>query len=310
VIKNTCARPKNKQVGAHATDNKTKKRRKKGWIPMKVWSVIAGLTVALVAVVALVAPSVLAQGPNGTRMSNGFAPQGMGGMGGMNGPGLFHHGPWTGEDSPLTIVAEQLGMTTEELKEEIFNGKSVEELAEEREVDLTTIVDELLSKRTERLDTYVDKGYISQQDAETARSMTRVHTFDLLTRSIPTTITNAIKEHRFGTNNPLSVVAESLDMHIEDIISEVRTGSTIAEVIADNGGDVDAIADEVVAQQAERLQQAVDNGRITQEQADSRLETMRDNLIERWNQTWTEQQDNAGRGFRPHRGGHSGPMMP
>ena len=278
---------------------------------MKVWSIIAGLTVALVAVVALVAPSVLAQGPNGNSMHNGFAPQGIGGMVGMKGPGLHHQGPWMGDDSPMTVVAEQLGMTTEELMQEIRNGKSVEELAEEKGVELTTIVDELVSKRTERLNTYVDKGYLSQEDTETALTMARVHTVDLLTRSIPTTITNAIKGRNFGENGPLSVVAESLDMSVEDLISELRAGNTMAEVIADNDGNVETIADEVVAQQAERLQQAVDNGRITQEQADSRLETMRDNLIERWNQSWTEQNDGGrGSGFHPRRGGHAGPMMP
>jgi hypothetical protein len=61
----------------------------------------------------------------------------------------------------------------------------------------------------------------------------------------------------------------------------------MAEVIEAHGGNVDTIVDTLVDAQAERMQPLVDNGRLTQEEVDQRLETIREQMVERFNQTMT-----------------------
>jgi len=79
----------------------------------------------------------------------------------------------------------------------------------------------------------------------------------------------------FGPGNSfISVAADELGMTVQDLVSELQDGKTIADVAAANGADPQAIADAFVAQHTEWLNEAVANGRITQEQADQMLEQM------------------------------------
>ena len=56
---------------------------------------------------------------------------------------------------------------------------------------------------------------------------------------------------------------------------------TLADVLAEHNVDANAFIDTAVTQAQERLNQAVANGRITQEEADARLEQLRQTLTER-----------------------------
>jgi 3-hydroxyacyl-CoA dehydrogenase len=68
-----------------------------------------------------------------------------------------------------------------------------------------------------------------------------------------------------------------------EIGSQIGEGATLAEVVTNNGGDVDEVIAAAVAAATEQANQAVANGRITQEQADellARLETLYQNAME------------------------------
>ncbi len=52
----------------------------------------------------------------------------------------------------LSVAAEALGMTEDELKAELEAGKSIAQVAEEQGVDLQTVVDALVAEGTERLE--------------------------------------------------------------------------------------------------------------------------------------------------------------
>jgi len=76
-------------------------------------------------------------------------------------------------------------------------------------------------------------------------------------------------ERGFGLN--IDTVLEATGLSVEELRSALAEGSTIAELIAANGGDLDALIAEAVAQREERLATAVENGRLTQEEADAQL---------------------------------------
>ena len=67
-------------------------------------------------------------------------------------------------------------------------------------------------------------------------------------------------------------VAEALGMEVSDVVALKNEGKTLAQIIADNIGDFDAIVDTLVEQLRERLQEKVDSGDITQEKMDHRLD--------------------------------------
>ena len=76
----------------------------------------------------------------------------------------------------------------------------------------------------------------------------------------------------------LDILAEVLDMTPEEIRAELEAGKTIAEIAADQGVALSDLVDALIAPRAEALAQAVENDRLTQEQADWLLEYMREGL--------------------------------
>jgi hypothetical protein len=68
----------------------------------------------------------------------------------------------------------------------------------------------------------------------------------------------------------IATAADAIGIEPQDLVSELRDGKTIAEVAEANGAEVSAVVDAVVAALQERLDAAVENGWITQEQADER----------------------------------------
>jgi len=85
----------------------------------------------------------------------------------------------------------------------------------------------------------------------------------------------------FGAEHSLvAVAAEELGMTVDELLAELKDGKSIADVAQEEGVDPQAIADAFLAQRAEALAQAVENGRITQEQADQMLEHMTEEVQE------------------------------
>lgn len=78
----------------------------------------------------------------------------------------------------------------------------------------------------------------------------------------------------------LDIAADQLGMTQEDLVAELQDGSTIADLAAEKGVELQAIADAFVAQRAEDLAEAVEEGRITQERADWMLEQMGEQVLE------------------------------
>jgi AraC-like DNA-binding protein len=70
----------------------------------------------------------------------------------------------------------------------------------------------------------------------------------------------------------LDVVADALGMTRQELVAELRSGKTLAELVA---GREDAVRDALVTAAEARLAQAVAAGRMTQEQADRMLDRIR-----------------------------------
>jgi hypothetical protein len=81
----------------------------------------------------------------------------------------------------------------------------------------------------------------------------------------------------------LQVVAEALNMTTDELINALRSGKTLEELATEAGVDLQDIQDALQAERAttmrERIQQALDDGTITQEHADWLLEGLEKGFI-------------------------------
>jgi hypothetical protein len=97
--------------------------------------------------------------------------RGPGGFGGPRGHG--------GVLLDLDVAAEELGLTEQELREQLHDGASLAEIAEEQGVDVDDLVNVIVDAAEERLAAAVDDGRIDQERADeiAANLEERVRTF-------------------------------------------------------------------------------------------------------------------------------------
>ena len=89
--------------------------------------------------------------------------------------------------------------------------------------------------------------------------------------------------HR-GGGFDLSAAATALGMTEDELRTALETdGATLADVAGEQGVEVDALVDALVTAQQERIAAAVEDGRLTQEQADERLADLEERVTERVN---------------------------
>ena len=69
-------------------------------------------------------------------------------------------------------------------------------------------------------------------------------------------------------------------MTVDELHEALKDGQTIADLAEARGVALEDIADALVAAQTERLQQAVEDGRLTQEEADEKIAKMEANILE------------------------------
>jgi transposase-like protein len=73
---------------------------------------------------------------------------------------------------------------------------------------------------------------------------------------------------------PIEVAADAIGIEADDLVAALRDGQTIAEVAEANGVEPSVVVDAIVAAQRERLTAAVEEGTLTQEEADELAATL------------------------------------
>jgi hypothetical protein len=88
------------------------------------------------------------------------------------------------------------------------------------------------------------------------------------------------RHHRGGPGFDGEVLATLLDVDVDTLRSELRAGDTVAEIAADQGVDVQTVIDSLAAEAESHLDLAVENGRLTQEEADAKLADMTERITD------------------------------
>lgn len=143
----------------------------------RTWLTLAGIALAVVLAIA-VAPAVWAQGPAGGfgagqmqgRMAGGMpgAGNGMGRRGGVGGMG-------DPQQSLVAIVAQQLGINQADLVTQLQGGKTIAQVASEKNVALDTIVNVFVATRQARMTQAVAAGRMTQAQADTMLATMRAN---------------------------------------------------------------------------------------------------------------------------------------
>jgi hypothetical protein len=89
-----------------------------------------------------------------------------------------------------------------------------------------------------------------------------------------------------GGDSIIGLIAEELDLPVQDLFAELRDGKSLGDLASEKGVDVEAVTDKYLAQLEENLKQAVEDGKITQNQADWQLDQAKERVPDLLNNTW------------------------
>jgi hypothetical protein len=95
------------------------------------------------------------------------------------------------------------------------------------------------------------------------------------------------------------LVANTIGITLDDLLTQLTDGQTVAEIAGANGVDPQAVIDAVVQHVNDRLLAAVDSGRLTQEEADERLANATERITNWVNGTGGEESGSAESGAAP-----------
>jgi polyhydroxyalkanoate synthesis regulator phasin len=201
-------------------------------------------------------------------------------------------------------VAEASDPTPQQVLEELDAGKTLAEIAAENGADPDAIAAEFLAGLQARLDEAVAEGHITQERADEimAAAPERVET----AMNTPHENWPEVAQRwwrRFEVRRAVAQrVMEASGLTPDEVVAELQAGKTLAEIATENGADPDAIEEELLADLQARLDEAVAEGHITQEQADKIMAA----ASERLHTFMTTPHPNAGRHRRGEPEGDAG----
>ena len=191
---------------------------------------------------------------------------------------------------PAAAAAELLGMTPEEFIEQVRAGSTPVEIAASLGVDADTLVQGVVSALLARISDELPEKVAAWASGERPEGQRP-------------------EGQRSGQHRGprvLGQAAEIIGVSVQDLVTALQEGQTIADVAAANGSSGDAVIAAAVAEAEARLAEKVAAGELTQEEADARLAEITERVTERVNSPFEF------RGDGPPRGGDgsaSGPTL-
>ena len=241
--------------------------------------VAGGVTVG-----ALFSPVGLAGAQSDDTTSSDEATTSDGGDEAEDGDGRGHHrgGHLLGLRQSLDDLAETLGLSTDELLDQLRDGASLAEVAEAEGVDVEELTSQLLDDLGARLDEAVADGDLDADKAEELRSTAEERIDELVNGELPLGRRGGRDGSGpgLGRGLGLSQLADELGITADDIRQGLADGKTAVEIAADAGVSEDELVSALVEAASERMDEAVENGRLDADEAAERKAELEEKITE------------------------------
>jgi polyhydroxyalkanoate synthesis regulator phasin len=209
----------------------------------------------------------------------------------------------------LLLVAAGAGaaLAATQLSPRAESEAIIEDAAEQLGIEPEELSDALQQALENRLDEAVEDGRLTEEQAERLKERLEAGVMPLFRG--PRAF-SAPRLHRHGPRlfAALDTAAEYLDLTEAELRERLRDGDTLAEIAREEGKSVDGLVTALVAEKTERLDEAVEDGRLTEAQRDRIVASLREQVTAMVNGRLPSFR--PGRFFRgPHPFGR-GPLLP
>jgi len=156
----------------------------------------------------------------------------------------------------LRKVVELLEMSPRELLQALGDGNSIADLAGDKDMAIGDIVDAMVAQREGCNAELVEQEFLTDEQAGARSAQARQRALDMVTLPLP-----------YGLQGEaLRAAAEAIGISVEELIAEIESGKTIAEV-AGSEEKAAEVVEALVAAKEDSLQEMVDLDLMTETQA-------------------------------------------
>jgi uncharacterized protein YidB (DUF937 family) len=182
----------------------------------------------------------------------------------------------------LETLANVMGLTTEELRNELKSGKKLAEIAEEQNITRAELAEALYAAAVDRLDQAVANGRIEPARAEQIRQRLTDRRDACLNEGDCQTDVGRLFERlqmqrRQANRQHVKTLADVLSMPVDELVTALCGGQTVSAIAEARGLTQADLANSLFDVAVDRLDKAVANGQIEP----ARAEQIRQRLTER-----------------------------
>ena len=184
-------------------------------------------------------------------------------------------------------AAKALGLTPEQLRAELMAGKSIEDVAKAKGVDLKNVQSAIVAAEKAAIDQAVKDGKLTPAQADKLKAALDKRAdkiMDLLKRH---PAPGARRLLGAAGKTALDATAKVLGMTPDQLKDALKSGKSIADIAKDKGVDLKTIQSAVVSAEKAAIDQAVKDGKLTPAQADklkAALDKRGGKILERFQQ--------------------------
>ncbi len=163
-------------------------------------------------------------------------------------------------------LTEELGIDLEEIKDQLRNGATLDELVEGLDVDLDAALEAVKDRILAEIDERVAEGDLSEERADDIRE--RIESFDL--DELPP-LPRGFERfgNRFGDMRGFGGFDFDLDFDLRELRERLESGLSLDEALGDLGVDLEEMLEDARSAAIEQIDDLVADGVITQERADA-----------------------------------------
>jgi alkylated DNA nucleotide flippase Atl1 len=202
-------------------------------------------------------------------------------------------GPGRGHGPKLDAAAEALNLSVEDLREQLRDGRTLAQVAQEQNVDVQRVIDAMVAAATERIDEEVQEGDLTAEEGNERKANLE----ERITRLVNEGPQRGGPGHRRGPK--LDAAAEALNLSVEDLRQQLRDGRTLAQVAQEQNVDVQTVIDAMVADATARIDQKVQEGELSAEEANEHKAELEERITRLVNEGPPERGERGERGEGP-----------
>ncbi|HEX5506237.1 MAG TPA: hypothetical protein VFW96_26715 [Thermomicrobiales bacterium] len=175
------------------------------------------------------------------------------------------------QQAAFGAAASTLGLTPEQLKQELANGKTLADLAQAKGVAVQQVKDAMLAAGRASLDAAVKNNQLTRAEADTYYNDALVPLTDKLTMTgaaNPRAARTPAPGQRAAGQAAWDAAASALGLTRDQLTQQLDAGKSVADLARAKGLSIQQVKERMLAAGRASLNDAVKNGQLTQAQAD------------------------------------------